>query len=86
MSIRIASFTEWLLSRPESCIVVVGHSAFFRDLLNTKLKLDNCEVRSCVLNRDGTFDISATSTIIAGGAELLSSEQKGKTGETSIIN
>jgi len=86
MSVRIAAFVEWLLARPESCIVVVGHSAFFRDLLRMKLKLDNCEVRSCVLNYDGTFDVSATTTIIAGGTELLPSAQEDGTTEASACN
>lgn len=45
MNLRINLFKEWLINRPESCIAVVGHSAFFRDMLNTELKLKNCEVK-----------------------------------------
>lgn len=33
MSQRTVNFIQWLLERPEKNIVVVGHSAFFRDLL-----------------------------------------------------
>lgn len=33
MSQRTVNFIQWLLDRPEKNIVVVGHSAFFRDLL-----------------------------------------------------
>ena len=29
---RTARFTDWLLHQPESRVVVVGHSAFFRNL------------------------------------------------------
>ncbi|RYE56220.1 MAG: hypothetical protein EOP48_08510 [Sphingobacteriales bacterium] len=75
MGVRIALFTEWLLNRPESCIVVVGHSAFFRDMLSTELKLKNFEVRSCMLNSNGTFEEGAV-TIIAGGYELLQTEEE----------
>jgi len=41
---RIAQFREWLASRPESVIVVVGHSNFFKYYLGMSEKLKNCEV------------------------------------------
>lgn len=71
MGIRIAGFIEWLKSRSERCIVVVGHSAFFRDMLDTKIKMKNCEVRSCALNKNGSFDQESVVTIIEGGDALL---------------
>lgn len=37
LSQRTVSFIQWLLARPEKCIVVVGHSAFFRNLLAASL-------------------------------------------------
>eukprot|EP00949_MAST-11_sp_MAST-11-sp1_P002857 g2857.t1 len=40
---RVAKFQEWLLARPEHCIAVVGHSAFFKSLLGASRKLRNCE-------------------------------------------
>lgn len=80
MGVRIALFTEWLLKRPENCVVVVGHSAFFRDMLNTELKLKNCEVRSCTMKSDGTFEEGAV-TIIAGGDELLQTQEEKEEGQ-----
>ena len=49
---RVLRFKQWLDARPESCIVVVGHSSFFQrtiELLADKKmpKLANCEVLDC---------------------------------------
>jgi broad specificity phosphatase PhoE len=49
---RILRFKGWLDARPESCIVVVGHSSFFQRTIEvlartTMPKLDNCEVLDC---------------------------------------
>ena len=33
MKIRIRKFTSWLVARPETRIILVGHSAFFRAML-----------------------------------------------------
>ncbi len=66
---RTHNFTQWLLSRPETNIVVVGHSAFFRDLIGTECKMDNCEVRLVLLSEDGQFH--SPQEIIKGGHTLL---------------
>ncbi len=55
MSFRINEFTAWLLIRKENCIVVVGHSAFFRDIIGEENKMKNCEVRICYLSTDGHY-------------------------------
>lgn len=49
---RILRFKKWLDARPESCIVVVGHSSFFQRTIKilagtTMPKLNNCEVLDC---------------------------------------
>ena len=49
MKPRIDEFKTWLYDRKENFIVVVGHSAFFRDMLNNSVKMDNCEVKKCSL-------------------------------------
>ena len=46
---RIEKFKQWLYDRKETFIVVVGHSAFFRDMLGVSVKMKNCEVKRCAL-------------------------------------
>lgn len=40
---RVLAFRSWLLQRPEPCIAVVGHSAFFKVFMGASHKLRNCE-------------------------------------------
>eukprot|EP01033_Poteriospumella_lacustris_P010021 gene10021-7163_t len=81
---RTEAFVEWLRQRPETRLVVVGHSAFFRELLRghtapggdddgggSVAKMDNCEVRRVELQPDGRFR-ATTTTVVAGGPALLS--------------
>lgn len=49
---RIEAFEEWLQSRPEETIVVVGHSVYFKRMLNLPKTFDNCDVW------EAKFDIS----------------------------
>jgi uncharacterized protein YaiE (UPF0345 family) len=72
INVRTDAFRQWLINRPEENIVVVGHSAFFRDLIETDCKMDNCEVRQVLLDTDsGKFH--SPQTLVAGGQELLKS-------------
>jgi len=41
---RIREFEEWIESRPEDTIVVVGHSVYFKRMLNLPKTFDNCDV------------------------------------------
>jgi len=41
---RIASFEEWLGNQPEDVIAVVGHSQYFKSMLNLSYKFGNCDV------------------------------------------
>jgi broad specificity phosphatase PhoE len=66
---RVNDFVRDLMERPERCIVVVGHSAFFREMLQTECKMKNCEVRECYLTSDGA--IENMRTVIEGGDALL---------------
>lgn len=50
--LRVAEFKEWLLQRPETCIALVGHSAFF-SVMTGLPKLANCEAFWCTLGLDG---------------------------------
>mmetsp|Transcript_58817 Transcript_58817/g.102942 ORF Transcript_58817/g.102942 Transcript_58817/m.102942 type:complete len:219 (-) Transcript_58817:141-797(-) len=50
---RVDSFVQWLLDRPEQRICVVGHSAFFRAMVNDRF--GNCEIKHALLAADGTW-------------------------------
>jgi len=41
---RIDAFEEWLCEQPEDKIAVVGHSNFFKYMLNLPYKFGNCDV------------------------------------------
>ena len=49
---RVAEFKEFLLRRPETCMALVGHSAFFASMTGLP-KLANCEAFWCELEADG---------------------------------
>uniref|UniRef100_A0A7S2IPY8 Phosphoglycerate mutase-like protein n=1 Tax=Haptolina brevifila TaxID=156173 RepID=A0A7S2IPY8_9EUKA len=51
---RVSEFKEWLLARAETCLALVGHSAFFSTMTGLP-KLANCEAFWCQLNPDGTI-------------------------------
>ena len=69
MKNRIRIFVQWLLARPEQSIAIVGHSAFFRELLHTDINMQNCEVRECYLTPSG--QIEDMRVIMDGGDSLL---------------
>jgi hypothetical protein len=79
---RTECFLKWLAARPEPVIVVVGHSAFFRALVQLPggKKMNNCEVLSAYLEciPDATagagVQIVADGILFEGGAALLRSE------------
>ena len=51
---RVERFIAWLRARPESRIVVVGHSAFFRALLLPEpVRFTNCAVWRATLTATG---------------------------------
>jgi broad specificity phosphatase PhoE len=41
---RVEMFLKWLSLRPETCIAVVGHSAYIKSLTRMRRKLRNCEI------------------------------------------
>ena len=59
---RCARFRAWLLDRGEQCIVVVGHSAFFKRLLRERLKMANCEMVEAIVTRDRVRRVSPRAT------------------------
>ena len=52
---RVGEFKRWLLARPESCMAIVGHSAFFASMTGQP-KLANCEAYWCTLHDGGLVD------------------------------
>lgn len=52
---RFERFTDWTLARSESRIIVVAHYGFLYESLG--LKLDNCEVAQCSVNKAGGWSV-----------------------------
>lgn len=48
---RCVDLENWLEEQPETNIVLVGHSQFFRSLLNLDFKFGNCDVWKVEFNR-----------------------------------
>lgn len=46
---RVAVWEDWLLQQPESRIAVVGHSQFFKAMLELDSKFANCDVWKVIL-------------------------------------
>ena len=73
---RIKEVKAWLLARPETTVLVVGHSAFFRNMLGPALvdgatpHPDNCDVWYTQLHEDGSC--CETRLLVPGGRSLLS--------------
>jgi broad specificity phosphatase PhoE len=44
LDFRVEDFERWIESRPESTIVVVGHSMYFKRMLNLPKSFDNCDI------------------------------------------
>lgn len=71
IKIRVESFRDYLLSSSARSIVVVGHSAFLRNLLAIDA-IDNCEVLCCNLSSEGAFE--NLHQWCEGGASLISNQ------------
>ncbi|KAH7352511.1 hypothetical protein KP509_19G049400 [Ceratopteris richardii] len=41
---RVGLFRQYLLSRPENIIIVIGHSTFFKELSGRRKRMENCEM------------------------------------------
>ena len=61
---RIKNLEVWLASQPETNIVCVGHSQFFKSMLNLDFKFGNCDVWQIQLDatNNGTKDSSSTNS------------------------
>jgi len=44
VSHRVGSLRQWIRTRPESRIAIVGHSNFFLEFTGLAEKLKNCEI------------------------------------------
>lgn len=66
MTARVDRFKKYLMSRKERCIVIVGHSAFFRALLGTEVGMRNCEVCEVMMSEGGVESVRT----MACGQEL----------------
>jgi broad specificity phosphatase PhoE len=63
---RIAAFEDWLHEQPETVVAVVGHSQYFRAMLNLPYKFDNCDVWKVQFDYDsqsrGVPNVDTTTT------------------------
>jgi broad specificity phosphatase PhoE len=59
MHTRVAAFRAWLLARPEGCIAVVGHSAFFKSFMGSWSKPRNCEICEVVVTTSAVHRAAA---------------------------
>lgn len=50
VKVRIKEFEDWLASRPEERVVVVGHSRYFKVMLGAEDVMDNCSIVKCLFN------------------------------------
>lgn len=74
---RIEAFKQFILERKEKCIVVVGHSAFFRKLVGSSIRMKNCEVQEVILSpQTGCMPIGI---LVEGGDALLHVENINET-------
>ena len=62
---RIESFEKWLAEQPENKIVCVGHSQFFKAMLNLDFKFANCDVWHVQLNPNHINNKSNNNTVPA---------------------
>lgn len=56
---RIKEFEKWVESREEDAIVVVGHSVYFKRMLNLPETFDNCDVWELEYSLGGTKECSS---------------------------
>jgi hypothetical protein len=49
---RISGFTKYVETGVKNVAVVVGHSQYFRRMLNQRDKFDNCDIWECVYTYD----------------------------------
>eukprot|EP00760_Papus_ankaliazontas_P000673 PhM_4_TR10176/c0_g1_i1/m.4181 len=67
---RVNAFKKWVLDSKLRCVVVVGHSLFFRILLGQTERIKNCEIVSCVLD-SSTMMCVDVKILFPGGKEHL---------------
>uniref|UniRef100_A0A7S2EJQ4 Phosphoglycerate mutase n=1 Tax=Trieres chinensis TaxID=1514140 RepID=A0A7S2EJQ4_TRICV len=73
---RIEEFERWLGEQPERTVAIVGHSQFFKAMLDLDYKFGNCEVWEM------TFDAKAAAAAAARGSS--DAERKGE-GEDAAL-
>ena len=61
---RIENFKRWLVESDEETIVIVGHSQYFKKMLQLKTLMRNCDVWQCDFSGgfDGQTSISSNTT------------------------
>lgn len=69
---RIVEFEQWVCDQPEDSIAIVGHSQFFKAMLEMTYKFDNCDV----------WEITLDCTNVPGRND---GEQEEKKDDTAVV-
>lgn len=69
---RIVEFEQWVCDQPEDSIAIVGHSQFFKAMLEMSYKFDNCDV----------WEITLDCTKVPGRND---GEQEEKKDDTAVV-
>ena len=69
---RIVEFEQWVCDQPEDSIAIVGHSQFFKAMLEMTYKFDNCDV----------WEVTLDCTKVPGRSD---EDQEEKKDDTSVI-
>mmetsp|Transcript_7864 Transcript_7864/g.11227 ORF Transcript_7864/g.11227 Transcript_7864/m.11227 type:complete len:255 (-) Transcript_7864:66-830(-) len=69
-SSRIAEFEKWISEQPEDVIAVVGHSQYFKSMLELDFKFGNCDVW------EAQFDYSIGGNVEINKCDMNTTEKK----------
>lgn len=72
---RITETIEWLQERPETCIAVVGHSAFFQAMTGSWAKMPNCGIVEIRVPPAARVELPAQRDRLAPSPETRESER-----------
>ena len=86
---RINTFESWLANQPESVIGIVGHSQFFKAMLQLDFKFNNCDVYKFHFDiskknqqKDDDNSVEGSITGAAGGVEPAATAATSETSTT----
>jgi len=85
---RIQALQEWLLQQPQTNIVLVGHSQFFKAMLRLSFKFGNCDVWKVTLDASKLASSSSSSSMtdsVTSNNESPIEEEEEEKKETEVV-